>query len=377
MNSRSTKDALRALLERNRGAYLSGAQIASELKISRTAIWKAVESLRAEGYEIRSVKAKGYSLAPDTDIVSAPGVARYLTGPGSFADAKELSEGASDLSIEVFDVVGSTNTLLKERAAAGAREGTVIIANSQTGGKGRMGRSFFSPSNTGLYISVLLRPMDLPAERALKITTMAAVSACAAIEALFTEDGDRTENENAGHSDNEDVKPTADANDVHNVNPENRPLIKWVNDIFLRDLKVAGILTEASISMESGRLEYAVLGIGFNVYEPEGGFPKEIRGIAGAILKERIPDAKNRIAAVFLQKFFEIYRAPDHAGYEAEYKARSLVIGKDVDVISTGGAGSRRAHVLDINEDCNLVVRFEDGSSGVLSSGEVSVRPKK
>ena len=327
----STKEKILELFEQNKGTYFSGAQIAETLHVSRTAVWKAVESLREEGYALEAAPGRGYALSPDTDIVSAQGVGKYL--------GRDL-----DLDFEVLEEVTSTNTLLKEKAAGGAREGTVIIANSQTGGKGRLGRSFFSPLNTGLYISVLLRPADIPPQRALKITTMAAVAACRAIEAVLPD--------------------------------QMRPQIKWVNDIFLRGKKVVGILTEASVSMENGNLEYAVLGIGFNVYEPEGGFPEELRSIAGAVLPSRVPDAKNRIAAEFLRCFFEVYRAPDHLGYEAEYKERSLVLGKNVDVIPTGGGASRRAKVLDITDDCNLLVEYDDGSQAVLSSGEVSVRPK-
>ena len=325
----STKEALLLLFEKNKGKFFSGEEIAEELSISRTAVWKAVKTLQSEGFPIKAQKSRGYRLSPDTDIVSSQGVEKYLSE-------------ALDLDISVFDEVTSTNTLLKEKAAAGAREGTVIIANSQTGGKGRLGRSFYSPRNTGLYISILLRPSDLPPQKALKITTMAAVSACHAIESVLSGD------------------------DV--------PQIKWVNDIFYRGKKVVGILTEASVSMENGNLEYAVLGIGFNVYAPEGGFPEDLKDIAGAILPARQPDAKNKIAAEFLNHFFGTFTAPDHRNYEEEYKRRSLVLGKSVNVISTGSGSTRRAKVLDITSDCNLLVEYEDGTTSVLSSGEVSIR---
>ena len=330
----STKDEMLALFEQNKGQWLSGEVIAERLQISRTAIWKAVESLRADGYAIEAQRAKGYCLSVLTDIVSSQGISKYLK---------------KELDIEVFDEVGSTNTLLKEKAASGAREGKVIVANSQTGGKGRMGRTFYSPNDTGVYISVLLRPTDIAPERALKITTMAAVAACYAIEEVCGKQAQ----------------------------------IKWVNDIFVNGRKAVGILTEASISMENGHLEYAVIGIGFNVYPPKGGFPKEIRETAGSILEESVPDAKNRIAAEFLNRFFAIYEAEDHLQYEDEYKRRSLVLGKYVDVYtlaSSGGTPSgdaRRAKVLDITEDCNLLVTYDDGTEAVLSSGEVSVRPEQ
>ena len=346
----STKEALLLLFEKNKGKFFSGEEIAEELSISRTAVWKAVKALQSEGFPIKAQKSRGYSLSPDTDIVSSQGVEKYLSE-------------ALDLDISVFDEVTSTNTLLKEKAAAGAREGTVIIANSQTGGKGRLGRSFYSPRNTGLYISILLRPSDLPPQKALKITTMAAVSACHAIESVLCS------------------QPSPDAAPVgkktaKRAHPgDDAPQIKWVNDIFYRGKKVVGILTEASVSMENGNLEYAVLGIGFNVYAPEGGFPKELKDIAGAILPTRQPDAKNRIAAEFLNHFFGTFTAPDHGNYEEEYKRRSLVLGKSVNVISTGSGSTRRAKVLDITSDCNLLVEYEDKTTSVLSSGEVSIRP--
>ena len=320
----STKDELLRLFESSKGEWLSGGEIAEKLQISRTAIWKAVESLRADGYAIEAVKSRGYCLSPDTDIVSSQGVKKYL---------------AKELDITVLEEVTSTNTLLKEMAATGEKEGKIVIANSQTGGKGRMGRKFFSPRNSGVYISVLLRPDAMAPERALKITTMAAVAASRAIEEVTGKEAK----------------------------------IKWVNDIFVDGLKVVGILTEASMSMESGRLEFAVLGIGFNVYQPEGGFPEELREIAGALLSEKMPDAKNRIAAAFLNHFFEIYDDAEHLHYEDYYREKSLVLGKDVDVLAA--SGTRRALVLDITDDCNLIVRYEDGSEGVLSSGEVRIRP--
>ena len=320
----STKDELLKLFESNKGEWFSGGEIGERLDISRTAIWKAVESLRADGYAIEAVKSKGYCLSPDTDIVSSQGVAKYLK---------------KDLDVKVFEEVVSTNTLLKELASGGAGEGCVVIANSQTGGKGRMGRKFFSPSNSGVYISVLLRPNEMAPEKALKITTMAAVAAASVIEEVTGKEAK----------------------------------IKWVNDIFVDGKKAVGILTEASMSMESGNLEYAVLGIGFNVYLPEGGFPEELSDIAGALLDAKMPDAKNRIAAGFLNHFFEIYDDPEHLHYETCYKEKSLVLGKEVDVISA--LGERRALVLDITDDYNLVVRYDDGTEGILSSGEVRIRP--
>lgn len=320
----STRDELLGFFEENKGEYLSGEDIAARLDISRTAVWKAVNTLRSDGYPIEAVKTRGYCLPADTDIVSSRGIKKYLK---------------ADLDIEVYDEVVSTNNVLKERASKGAGEGLVIIANSQTGGKGRLGRTFFSPLDSGVYISILLRPSDMEPQKALRITTMAAVAASDAVE---------------------------------EVSGKTAP-IKWVNDIFVDGLKVAGILTEASVSMENGSLEYAVLGIGFNVYEPEGGFPDELKMIAGAIFDRHEPDAKNRLTAAFLNNFVKIMNDKDQSLYAKRYKEKSMVIGRKVNVITP--VSSRKAKVLDITDDCALKVEYEDKTTDIISTGEVSIRP--
>ncbi|MBO4831388.1 MAG: biotin--[acetyl-CoA-carboxylase] ligase, partial [Oscillospiraceae bacterium] len=276
-----TKDSVLELLEKNRGAYISGAAAADALGITRTAVWKAVKVLQDEGYEITAATNKGYMLAEDSDVLSPSLI-------------KQLLDGAIPPErIEVSRCVSSTLDVAKKLAEQGAPEGTVIIAQEQTAGRGRRGRKFFSPRDTGVYISILLRPA-LPAERAVLITTATAVAACDAIESVT--------GVSAG--------------------------IKWVNDIFVSGKKVSGILTEASYSMESGCLDYAALGIGLNVYPPKGGFPEEIAGTAGSILRSRQPDARSRLAAAFVRRFMEIYADLDSAGFVDEYRRRSVVIGK-------------------------------------------------
>ena len=321
-----TNEQLLDLLEQNRGPYISGEEAAQRLNISRAAVWKGIQGLRNEGYQVNAVQNRGYSLSEETDILSAQGIGRYL------------QPSCSSLKLEVFRETGSTNNLLREKAAAGAPEGTVVAAVSQTEGKGRLGRRFFSPADTGVYLSLLLRPDTWLPEQAVHITTMAAVAACEAIEAL----GERTAR------------------------------IKWVNDIFMDGRKVSGILTEASMGLESGRLDYVVLGIGFNAYAPEGGFPPEIGEIAGAVFPERQNDGKNRLAAEFLNRFMVYYRAGAEGSYVEKYRKRSLVIGKEVLVLKQGR--KRKAKALDVDRDCHLLVEYEDGEREELSSGEISVR---
>ncbi len=321
-----TKEQLLALFERNKGAYFSGEDIAEALSISRTAVWKAVKSLRSEGYKIDAVRNKGYSLSVETDILSVQGIRKYL------------KPHCMDMELNVIPTLNSTNTMVREQAAAGAAEGYTVIANKQTNGRGRSGRSFYSPSDTGVYMSLLLRPQGYSAQQAVRLTTMAAVAACEAIEAVSGE--------------------TAQ--------------IKWVNDIYVAGKKVCGILTEASLGLENGALEYAVLGIGINVSPPKGGFPKELEHIAGAVFHEAQSDGKNHLAAEFLNRFMTYYTMPQYADYVEQYRNRSLVLGKEIHVLFPDCEKKAVAH--DVDEACRLIVEFEDGTTASLSSGEISVK---
>ena len=227
------KDEVLSLLLRSPDGWLSGAALAKRLSVSRTAVWKAVEQLRAEGYEVESVTNKGYRLLPRGDLLSAQGVERYLKTPG--------------LRLQYVPSLPSTNTALKAMAADGAPEGTVLIAGEQTAGRGRMGRSFYSPPDSGLYLSLLLRP-DMSAVEATRLTACAAVAVAETIEALSGREAQ----------------------------------IKWVNDILVDGRKVCGILTEASVDCENGMMRHVIIGIGVNTHVPKTDFPEELRSIAGA-----------------------------------------------------------------------------------------------
>ncbi len=266
----NTKEKLLELFERSNGKYLSGEEIASELDISRTAVWKAVNALRADGCNIDAVPNRGYRLVSDADVLSENGIRKYL-------DAS-LAHNA----INVYTVTDSTNIRAREAALAGKPEGFAAVAGSQTAGRGRRGRSFYSPAGTGLYLSLLLRPAALPSRQTLKITTLAAVAACEAVETLS----------------------------------DRKAMIKWVNDIFIDGKKVSGILTEASFSLESDAAEYVILGIGFNILTPGDGFPEEIKDIAGAIFERPQKDIRNRLAAEFINRFMAAYLTPGFSGYE-------------------------------------------------------------
>lgn len=319
-----TKDALLALLEAHKGEFLSGEALAELLGVSRTAIWKAAGALRADGYRIQAMQNRGYCLDKCTDVLCVDGIRKYL-------DAE-----IGDCTLELVPCTASTNALVRQCAAEGAQEGLILLANQQTRGRGRLGREFYSPPDTGLYMSILLRPAELSPTQAVRITSMAAVAVCRAME----------------------------------LQTGRQPRIKWVNDILLNGKKVCGILTEGSFQLESGTLDDVVLGVGLNVYPPAGGFPEEIRETAGSVLFEQVDDGKNRLAAEFLNQFFHIYRGgePD---YVESYRQRSMVIGKNIHVITSDT--QRSAHALDIDRECRLIVRYEDGSIDQLSSAEISI----
>lgn len=237
-----------------------------------------------------------------------------------------------------FEELDSTNRYLKELAINHALEGTVIIAGRQSAGRGRLGRSFFSPESKGIYMSVLLCP-DIPLERAVLITSMAAVAVARAIE------------------------------HVCGVTAK----IKWVNDIFLNKKKVCGILTEAGINAEQGTLDYAVLGIGVNVGRME--FPEELNSIATSVTNEcGFEVSKETLIDEILKELEQWYPTLVDGSFLEESRKRSILLGKEILVIDeTIPEGSYPAKAVDINEFGNLIIE-RNGSREILNSGEVSIR---
>lgn len=322
----AVRDELIGLFERNRGRYLSGAEIAEDLGCTRGAVWKAVKGLQAAGYRIVAAPNRGYCLE-GADVLSAAGIEKYL-------------EKDCHVSLTVYNETDSTNNRLRELAAAGAPEGAVALACTQTGGKGRLGRSFFSPTDTGLYMSILLRP-QMSAAEAVRITTAAAVAVAEGAEQVSGRQAD----------------------------------IKWVNDVYMADKKICGILTEASFSLENGGLDYAVCGIGINVYEPEGGFPEELRGIAGAVLSEPAEDIRNRLAGLVISRFMRYYRELSENSFLQGYRQRLIWRGERIDLIR--GSEIQPATLIDVDEQCRLIVELPDGVRREISSGEISIRRKE
>lgn len=236
-------------------------------------------------------------------------------------------------TITIHDCIESTNKTAKELASAGAADGTVILAEQQTGGRGRLGRSFFSPPGSGIYFSVILRP-KLDAQSSLLMTSAAAVAVSRAIEIVFG---------------------------IHAG-------IKWVNDIYIGEKKVCGILAEGGVNFETNGLDYIVIGIGINVTTAQ--FPEDLRHIAAAITTGEAD--RNRLTAELCNELEKLYLDLPDASFMEEYRERSIVIGHDVWVIR--GETRYLAHVLDVNGAGNLIVADESGVIHEISTGEVSIR---
>jgi BirA family biotin operon repressor/biotin-[acetyl-CoA-carboxylase] ligase len=322
----ASRQQVLSLLEQHKGSFVSGEEIARHVQITRAAVWRAISDLRSDGYEIEASTRVGYRLAQHSDKISAEGIQMAL-------------DPSLVLDIHYFDEIDSTNREAKRLAMDGAPQGTVVVAGRQSGGRGRLGRSFYSPESSGIYMSIILKP-NMDSSLALRITSAAAVAVCRTIEQLS----------------------------------DRKAKIKWVNDIYLDDLKVCGILTEGISGFESGKIESVIVGIGLNHSVPEEGFPSDLAGIAGAVFPAGAPVEvpRNRMTAVMLENLFDLFSHVQDVAIMNEYRDRSLVLGRQVKVIQ--GDSSYEADAVSIANDGSLVVRLSDGRQQILSSGEISIR---
>lgn len=331
----SVKTEVLKLLETHRHEDLSGQQIAEKLDVTRAAVWKAVNALKGEGYRIEAANNRGYRLDLENDVLSAEGI------------YPQLKKKYQEREVFVYKSIDSTNQEVKRRALDGAQEGLVVLSEEQTAGKGRRGRSFYSPPGTGIYMSVLFHPTEEQAHDVVLITTAASVAVCRAIRSLMPEE----------------------------------PQIKWVNDVYLRGKKICGILTEAVSDFESGRIDTVVVGIGINYHVPEEGFPEEIREVAGSVCTDEIKIPRNDLAAAVLNELYELYDGLAARTFLEDYKRWSNVLGREVrfssgnTVAEDGKKGSwQYGTAVDIDCDGGLVVRLKDGEEQVLRTGEITLR---
>ena len=345
--SMTTKQKVFELLSQNMGQVVSGEKLAATCNVSRAAIWKAVKAIRQDGFLVEATNNSGYSLAKNqaADILSKE-VLEYTLGQ-TFPEYQQSH-------IEYFETLDSTNTYAKKLAAQDAEKyhQAIIVAESQTAGRGRIGRSFESPSGSGVYFSLIITPKGGINQPAV-ITASTAVAVCRAIKKLYG------------------IQPS----------------IKWINDIYVQNdgalKKAAGILTEGITNFESGQIEAAVIGIGINISPSDKIKKSAAKDIAGFISQApQIGDAPQNAPAPSRAKLiseiagqvFKILAQPLQ-DVITEYKSLNFLIGQTLTVYPLIGdeKSSYTAKAIDLDENAGLVVELKDGSKKTLNSGEVTL----
>ena len=311
------KEEVLKYLSDNSSEYISGEELAHSLGKSRTAVWKAIKSLQADGYRIDAVTNRGYMLDADNDILNAQEIKKSL----SF-----------DCRVEYYKTLDSTNNVAKRIIAEGEDDVLLVVGEEQTAGRGRQGKSFYSPGGTGIYMSLVVHPM-IELQNAVTATTAAAVAVCRAIESLT----------------------------------DKKPMIKWVNDVYLDGKKICGILTEAVTDFETQTVSSIIIGIGINLTTKD--FPCDVQNasclnadVKRAELIGAVANELNRIVNSGYGEFMEYYRA------------HSLVVGEDIVFIKNGVSTSARA--VGIDDFGGLEVELADGTHYTLRSGEITVRKR-
>ena len=331
----STKLSLLEVLNRNTNVYLSGQQLADQLGISRNAVWKAIKKLQDQGFVIETKAGTGYRLIQQSDIITKDYLEENLEIP---------------CRIQLHDVLDSTNRVARELEASDvAGAPYLIIANEQTKGRGRLGRTFWSPPSTGLYMTLAFRP-DFGLDKAMLITVIAAIAVCRAID------------------------------QVTGLNPK----IKWVNDIYLNEKKICGIMTEAQTNFETGNIEKIILGIGINCFECQ--FPEDLTETATYMASPKKEFTRAQLAAAVVNQFFSCLKEPDTSRLIREYKGRCFILGEQITVYNTitgqspdrNTKGGIKARAIDIDSNGGLVVEYMEGrrmrEMETITTGEVSIR---
>jgi len=322
------RERVLTLLREKPGQYISGEAMSHVLGISRAAVWKVIQGLREEGYDILSAPNRGYRLDSSPDKLTHEELAGPLQG---------CYIGSELLCLETID---STNTEAKRRALLGVPEGLVVLSEEQSAGRGRMGRSFQSSKGPGLYISFLLRP-DIAPEKVVNVTAWVAVAVCDGVEAACGV----------------------------------RPQIKWPNDLVLGNKKLGGILTEMGLEGSHETLQYIVTGIGINVNHQLEDFQADIRGFATSLaIQLGHPMRRVDLAVSLVKAMDDMYRVfpQGKKRYLEQYRKDCLTTGKHIRLFN--GSTVQEARAVGVDDDFHLIVEYPDGTEGVIASGEVSVR---
>ena len=323
-------EELLRFLKENHAEYLSGEDIAQRMNVSRTAVWNHVQELRLLGYEIEAVPHRGYRLAGFPE--------RLL--PDEISDG--LTTQRFGQRIAVYEKVASTNDTAAQAAQAGAVEGMAVFAETQTKGRGRLGRPWHAAAGKGLLFSVVLRP-TLPMASAPKITLAAAVGVAKAVRAMT----------------------------------EVPVQIKWPNDLFLEGKKFCGILTEIETDLES--IRHAVLGVGINVNMLKVDFPPELRDRATS-LASFLGHTVNRnllarSALEHLETCYDALLAGDFQGILRDWSAMAITTGRWVEVVTQRSGGKRvEGMAQGVDENGCLIIRRENGMTEHVVSGDVVLK---
>ena len=354
----STKSTILQILSSSKGgAAVSGEELAQQCGVSRAAVWKAVNALREEGFEITGTTNGGYVL-DSSDVLTTEAVSSAFNASfPHFAGAKiecfkEIDSTLSQAKRWLSEC-GTLRTADGELTPAGKTySNAVIVAEKQTAGRGRSGRTFVSPAKTGIYLTVIYAPKGGITDPA-KITAFSAVAVCRAIKKLY------------------------------NIQPS----IKWINDIFYNGKKICGILTEGTTNFETGIIEAAVIGIGVNIEENAEAFGGELSKVAGGLFAREegtgAPDdtpstrsvTRAQLAAQIAGETLQVLSEPAETVIQ-EYKALSFIIGREVEVhtLIDSAQGIYKAKAVDIDQNAALVVQLPDGTKKTLISGEVSLK---
>jgi BirA family biotin operon repressor/biotin-[acetyl-CoA-carboxylase] ligase len=312
------------LLRKHPAGFVSGEKIGRHLRMTRTAVWKKVQALRAGGYEIDASRRLGYRLVQSPDL---------LTPEEILPGLKTKSFGKR---VHYFPSLPSTNTEAYQLALRGAREGEIVVAECQKKGRGRVGRPWFSPAFVNLYFSIILRPPISPHQASL-ITFVAAVATAEAIERFSG------------------VKPS----------------IKWPNDILVKGRKMAGLLNE--IHSEVDRIHFIILGIGVNVNIEEGRFPKEIRSLATSLKREtgRTTSRKAFLQLLLeaLEQWYEIFLKKGAPAILKAWRKHARIGGKQVRISSFDEVLVGRA--VDVDSEGGLLIQMRNGQRKRIVAGDV------
>ena len=306
--------------------YVSGQQLCEQFGVSRQAVWKVINQLKEEGYEVEAVRNRGYRILTTPDVITAEEL------------ASQIDTQWAGQKLYYYDETDSTNIRARQLGNEGAVHGTLVVADCQNAGRGRRGRTWASPSGSSISMSLLLRP-EFPPIKARMLTLVMALSVAEGLE------------EETGL----DIR------------------IKWPNDLVVNGKKIVGILTEMSTEIDF--INYVIIGTGINVNTET--FPDEIKDTATSLKKEAGHQIKRSplIAAImrhFEKNYSEFLETLDLTRLREKYS--SYLINKDKEVLILGSAQPYEAYALGINEEGELMVRKDDGTVEAIYAGEVSVR---